>query len=92
MVLGVAEDRVWEQASVSLKIGDVLVVYSDGITDAEDDRGRFFGQERLLAVIRENMKGSAQEIRDAVVSAVDDFVGHRIQFDDMILMVVVREG
>jgi sigma-B regulation protein RsbU (phosphoserine phosphatase) len=92
MVLGVAEDEAWQQASVNLEAGDVLVIYSDGITDAEDGQGRFFGKERLLAVIEKNLERSAVEIRDAVVAAVDDFVGEQDQFDDMILMVVVREG
>jgi len=92
MVLGVQQDEKWEQASAQLAPGDVLVLYTDGITDAEDERGVFFGHERLLEMVQAKPGGSAQEIQDSLLTAVDSFVGNRVQFDDMALMVVMRNA
>ncbi len=51
-VLGILEDMTWEQRTVQLVPGDMLVLYTDGVTDAEDRKGTFFGPERLLEVVR----------------------------------------
>ena len=91
MVLGVEKDVKWQQASAQLAPGDVLVLYTDGITDAEDERGAFFGQERLLETVQASLGSSAQDIQDSLLTAVHNFVGNSVQFDDMALMVVMRD-
>jgi sigma-B regulation protein RsbU (phosphoserine phosphatase) len=88
--LGIFEDETWEQGVVQLGPGDVLVLYTDGITDAEDGKGTFFGQERLLGSVQANLGLSAQELQDALMAEVHEFVGDAPQFDDIALMVVVR--
>ena len=88
--LGIFEDETWEQGVVQLTPGDVLVLYTDGITDAEDGKGTFFGQERLLGSVQANLGRSAQEMQDALIAEVHEFVGDAPQFDDIALMVVVR--
>jgi len=90
--LGIFEDETWEQRGVQLGPGDVLVLYTDGITDAEDRKGKFFGQERLLGSIQANLGPSAQEMQDALMAEVHEFVGDVPQFDDIALMVVVRDS
>jgi sigma-B regulation protein RsbU (phosphoserine phosphatase) len=92
MALGVTEDVIWEQEVVQLVPGDVLVLYTDGITDAEDGKGTFFGQERLLGSVQANLGRSAQEMQDALMAEVHEFVGDAPQFDDIALMVVVRDS
>jgi sigma-B regulation protein RsbU (phosphoserine phosphatase) len=96
------KDMTWEQNTVQLKAGDVLVLYSDGITEATDAREEFFEEERLLHVVQANlgsppMKGppatqrpSAQGIHDALLTEVHRFVGDAPQSDDITLMVLVR--
>jgi len=91
MVLGVEKDVKWEQASAQLAPGDVLVLYTDGITDAEDERGEFFGQDRLLEAVQASQGSSAQDIQDSLLTAVHNFVGNTVQFDDIALMVVMRD-
>jgi serine phosphatase RsbU (regulator of sigma subunit) len=92
MALGVVENTTWEQAAVPMATGDVLVLYTDGVTDAENEQGTFFGQERLLEVLRTNQEHPAQDIQDTLITHIHDFVGHAPQFDDIALMVVAREA
>jgi serine phosphatase RsbU (regulator of sigma subunit) len=88
--LGVYEDETWPPGIVQLTPGDTLVLYTDGITEAQNRQEKFFGKERLLEVAQANLGRSAQEIQDAILTAVDKFVGNVTQFDDITLMVVVR--
>lgn len=88
--LGILEDGAWEQQSVELAPGEVLLLYTDGITDSEDDRGRFFGMDRLLSSARANLGEPAQIVQERIWMDVDGFAGDAPQRDDMALMVVVR--
>jgi sigma-B regulation protein RsbU (phosphoserine phosphatase) len=92
MALGVVETVTWEQATVQLGAGDVLVLYSDGVADAENEQEAFFGRERLEASVRANLGHSAQEIQDALLTEIEEFAGEALQFDDVTLMVVVRDS
>jgi len=92
MALGVIENTTWERAAVPMAPGDVLVLYTDGVTDAENEQQVFFGQQRLLEILRTNQERPAQDIQDTLIADVHDFVGHAPQFDDMALMVVAREA
>jgi sigma-B regulation protein RsbU (phosphoserine phosphatase) len=90
--MGIFADRPWEQRASHLDPGDVLVLYTDGITEAQGERESFYGEERLLESVRANLGRSAREIQDAVMADVQRFVGDapNVQFDDIALAVVVR--
>lgn len=88
--LGIFEDGRWEQRTVQLAPGDTLLLYTDGVTEAENASSAFFGQERLLHVAQANLGRSAQAIQEAVLGEVHAFVGDAPQFDDIALMVLVR--
>jgi len=90
MPLGIAGGVTWEQDVVQLAPGDMLVLYTDGVTEAQDGRETFFGKERLLEVVRTNLGRPAQDVQDALLAEVHEFVGDAPQFDDIALMVVVR--
>jgi sigma-B regulation protein RsbU (phosphoserine phosphatase) len=70
--------------------GSCVVLYSDGITEAEDVAGEEFGNERLEALLREHIDCSAAVIRDQIASAVENFVGDAPQKDDETLVIVRR--
>ena len=89
--LGIFEGETWEQRSVRLAPGDMLWLYTDGVTDAEDGNGDFFGEQRLLQVARASLGRSAQEAQHALLAAVHRFVGAAPQFDDITLTVVARK-
>lgn len=99
--LGVREHERWGARTVYIAPGDILVLYTDGVTDAEDVHGDFFGEDRLIEVldmVAANTTGTgrtsgntAQEVQEAILSAVRAFVGEADQSDDMTLLVLVRD-
>jgi sigma-B regulation protein RsbU (phosphoserine phosphatase) len=70
--------------------GSCVVLYSDGITEAEDIRDEEFGNERLEALLEQHLDYSASLIRDQIADAVDSFVGEAPQKDDETLVIVRR--
>jgi serine phosphatase RsbU (regulator of sigma subunit)/DNA-binding LacI/PurR family transcriptional regulator len=76
------------EAPIDLAPGDGIVLYSDGVTEAEDESGQFYGLERLCAVIGQHWDGSAAEVKQAVVSDVHQFIGRQKVFDDLALLVI----
>jgi sigma-B regulation protein RsbU (phosphoserine phosphatase) len=88
--LGIFEDEAWEQAVVQLAPGEVLVLYTDGITEARDAQGACSGADRLLASVRANLGRPAESIQQAVMADVHEFVGDGPQSDDIALAIIVR--
>jgi sigma-B regulation protein RsbU (phosphoserine phosphatase) len=70
--------------------GSCAVLYSDGITEAEDVAGEEFGDDRLQALLQEHIDCSASMIRDQIASAVDAFVDEAPQKDDETIVIVKR--
>jgi sigma-B regulation protein RsbU (phosphoserine phosphatase) len=92
MALGVTDTEIWEQATTQIQPGDTLVLYSDGVTDAESVEGAFFGHERLQTTVRASLGCSAQEILDALLTRVQEFARGSVQSDDVTLMIVARDS
>jgi serine phosphatase RsbU (regulator of sigma subunit) len=92
MPLGIAADATWEPETIQLGPGDVLLLYTDGITEALDEQEEFFQSERLLEVVQTNLGRSAQEIQDVLLAKIHQFIGQRPQFDDIALLIVARDS
>ncbi|GEM_PF-1181365 len=92
MPLGIEANAAWKPETVQLGPGDVLLLYTDGITDALDEQDEFFRSERLLEAVQANLGRSAQAIQDALLAEVHQFMGHAPQFDDITLLVVARDA
>jgi serine phosphatase RsbU (regulator of sigma subunit) len=90
MALGLLENVHWRQKVIKFMPGDVLLLYTDGITEAENDRGQVFGEDRLTAVLRANRGKTAQAIQNAVLAEVRRFAGESSTQDDIALIVVRR--
>jgi serine phosphatase RsbU (regulator of sigma subunit) len=89
LVLGVMESAVYEEEVIQLEVGDRVVLYTDGITEAVDREGRQFGEERLLEVIRALPKElTARAAAEAILEALQRFLGGEDPRDDMTLMIV----
>ena len=73
---------------ISLNEGDVLLYYTDGITEAENANKELFGLERLKRVLLENSYKSAQSIKEEILREVDLFRDGYEQVDDITLLVV----
>ncbi|GAB4580445.1 MAG: hypothetical protein Fur0022_31860 [Anaerolineales bacterium] len=92
MPIGIDEDTLWGKATVQIEPGDVLVLYTDGIPDAQNSDGEFFGEERLLEVARTHADcSSAHELQTIIIEAVQAFIGDAPQFDDITLVVLGRD-
>lgn len=90
LALGLFPKRTYEEQEFDLVEGDLLCLYSDGVTEAQDLGENEFGIERLTACLRANRDLPANGIVDAVFRDIDAFVGSAPQFDDITLMVVKR--
>jgi len=88
--LGILDGGTWKQGTTHIAPGDVLLMYTDGITEAQNAQESFFDEDRLREVVRANLGRSAREIQDSVIARVGAFVGDAPQFDDITLMVVLR--
>jgi serine phosphatase RsbU (regulator of sigma subunit)/pSer/pThr/pTyr-binding forkhead associated (FHA) protein len=86
--LGIMDIVDYESATVKVNAGDILVLYSDGVTDAHNSHKQLFGQERLIEVIRNNLSLSVAELRDEIHEATLEFRGRQEQFDDLTILVV----
>ncbi len=84
--VGMLEDSVYPAEERRLERGDRIVVYSDGITEARNGAGEFFGVERLRSIVRAG--GGCQEMHTAILDAVEEFTGSAPQNDDISLAVV----
>jgi serine phosphatase RsbU (regulator of sigma subunit) len=92
--LGMFEESVWREATVQLAPLDVLVAYTDGLTeaqtDAQTDDPVLYGEERLLTAIRRSLAGTAEDVQTAILADVRNFTGGAPQFDDITLLVLMR--
>lgn len=87
IMLGFDDSWQFEQVSVHIGKGDVLALYTDGITEAVNSRKEQYGEARLMRVLRDQAGETAEAILAAVQKSVTDFMGASPQFDDMTLMI-----
>ena len=89
LLLGVLADAIYERGTVTLEAGDVLAMFTDGVTEAMSPLGEEWGEERLEPLLIQLRDQSAQQILDGVRSAVADFTDHApVLFDDVTMLVV----
>ena len=86
-VLGFLQNCPYPQPSIQLAPGDLLVLYTDGITDSENDRGESFGDERLLAWASAQAGRMPQQVEQSLMDTVAQFCGSVRQTDDLTLLV-----
>jgi sigma-B regulation protein RsbU (phosphoserine phosphatase) len=90
IVLGIIPDPHFVPGEITLAPGDILLFYTDGITEAMNAQRELFGDERLATVLRANSHRAPNEIVTAVLAAVGEFVGDTAQSDDMTIVVIKR--
>jgi phosphoserine phosphatase RsbU/P len=90
IMLGMIEHLTFQEETVTLEQDDVLVVVSDGITEAMNRHGEQFGEQRLEATVRIHLAEPAADILDAVVEAVNNHASSAEQMDDMTLLAMKR--
>ncbi|MFW5942819.1 MAG: PP2C family protein-serine/threonine phosphatase [Chloroflexota bacterium] len=91
MPLGVWPEGGWESRRVQVARGQLLLLYTDGITEAHSETGELFGEERLLQTVQQCAGQPAQRVQDEILRAVARFSGAQAQLDDMTMLLLQRE-
>ena len=91
MALGLKEDVSYMKEEISFQPDDLLLIYSDGITEAMNERKEEFGDERLQEIVQQNCSDSARELIDKITDAVNSHFGNASQNDDMTIIIIKRK-
>ncbi|MBJ6723988.1 SpoIIE family protein phosphatase [Geomesophilobacter sediminis] len=87
LILGVRKDVAFEEKSIAVEPGDILLLYTDGITESENPKEEMFGQERLCEVLAAHSHKNAAGIIAAILNALSAFSRNTISKDDISLLV-----
>jgi serine phosphatase RsbU (regulator of sigma subunit) len=79
------------ELSIDLNPGDGIVLYSDGITEAENEAGEFYGLERLCKVVSQHWTQPAEKIKARIVTDIRKFIGPQQVYDDITLLVIKQK-
>jgi phosphoserine phosphatase RsbU/P len=88
IAMGAMEEALYEQGEISVSSGDILILYTDGVTEAVNDKNEMFEIPRLISTILANRDRSAKEMIQAIIGAVNTFSQEQPQYDDITLMIV----
>jgi sigma-B regulation protein RsbU (phosphoserine phosphatase) len=89
--LGIKPGRYFSPGSTALRPGDLLIIFSDGVTEAVNDRDQEFGEARLSAILKTVPTESATATLQHLTAALADFTGTARQHDDMTWLIVRME-
>jgi serine phosphatase RsbU (regulator of sigma subunit) len=89
-ILGMFDFASYQSRAFRLDEGDILVVYSDGLTDSQNHREELFGEERLLEIIRQEAPSGSHALKEKFLKAVEEFTQGMPQTDDITFVVVEK--
>ena len=84
-VVGLLDNMKYEQATITMSPGDILIIYSDGVTEPENEYGDF-GEDRLLDLVKRNRTLSLEAISNSIMQALTTWIGEQEQPDDITLV------
>jgi serine phosphatase RsbU (regulator of sigma subunit) len=88
--LGIFGELEWQEDTAQINLDDILLLYTDGVNEAQNTAEDFYAYERLLAVTKSNLSQSAETLHAEIIDSLQSFVGDAPQFDDITLMVLKR--
>lgn len=86
--LGILADASYQTGQVQLQSGDWLVIFTDGVVEAVDQRGQEYGEQRLLSVVQAGANAEPAKLLSRIMVDLDFFVGNTPQHDDVTCMLV----
>jgi sigma-B regulation protein RsbU (phosphoserine phosphatase) len=92
VALGCMESPSYTEGCVEMAPGDIMLLYSDGITEAVNKDVEMFGEQRLADVVTANRGDGAEQLVEKIIAAVRQYSGETSQMDDMTAVVMKREG
>src|SRR5215217_6408882 len=87
-IVGLFEGASYEEETITLNVGDWLIIYSDGVSEALSTDGEEYGEERILACVRTNLEREPQALLESLFADVRDFTRGAAQGDDITAMVL----
>jgi len=90
MVVGAFPFATYDESTVGLESGDLLVFYTDGITEPENEYGEMFSDERLISLIEKNSEREDEKLISMILDSVRQWTGSPELFDDMTLLLARR--
>jgi len=88
--LGLTPDAEYAEGEITLAPGEILCAYSDGVCEAQNILGEFFGEERIRTILRRNAGGTVEAAGTDLVKTVERYVGEAKRRDDLTLIMIGR--
>jgi sigma-B regulation protein RsbU (phosphoserine phosphatase) len=88
MMVGAFDFAKYDEEALTINPDDILIVFSDGISEAESETGAEYTEERLVKFVIENHKLSAHELRDAIFKEIDKWAGTKERGDDQTILIL----
>ncbi len=92
LLVGIVEDATYQKAQAHLEVGDALVLYTDGVNEALNNKKEEYGEERMMKLLSSLSGGTCQEIIEGQLADVRKFAGEAPQSDDITLMAIKRKA
>jgi sigma-B regulation protein RsbU (phosphoserine phosphatase) len=90
LILGAFEFATFEATPIEVRSGDVLLAYSDGLTEAESAREEMFGEDRVKEILHREAPNGATRLHEALISSIAEFTRGHMQSDDLTLVIAQR--
>ena len=90
--LGCMEGIPYREQSSKLEPGDVIYIYTDGVTEANNQKKELFGEERMLKALDRNFNGDMTELDHNVRNSIEEFIDGTPQFDDITMLCMKYNG
>jgi len=91
-LLGIIKDQTFNVENIRMKPQDILVLYTDGITEAMNEKGEFFGEDRVCNLIKKFKDETAKDIAYHIIESVQKFAAHSNYSDDKTIVVIKRDA
>jgi sigma-B regulation protein RsbU (phosphoserine phosphatase) len=89
--LGLFSEEIWKHGKIKLNNGDIMVAYTDGVSEAQNSQQDYYDEIGLIDSVKRNLGAQAEEISQAILDDVQEFMGETAQLDDIGLVVLKRE-
>ncbi len=90
MPLGIDETNEWTQEEIVISRGEMLLLYTDGVTDAQNSAGEFIDRKVIFNTAQKALGKSVKEVQQGILDKVHNFVGNAPRFDDITLVILGR--
>ena len=92
IVLGIMDDAEYGESEIILNPGDTIFLYTDGVTEANNDYNGFYGEDRLKNILNKYKGQELNKIISEIKNDIDEFCNSQEQFDDITMFIIRYKG